>query len=133
MRREWWEEELSYADMLSFFNALRIDGNIRRALCPIDGKKPTYTADLAAALLSALVKVPSVFAIFPIQDWLGLMIDEIHTVKPQDERINIPGTVSDSNWTYRLSFPIETLSKDKELIKRLRSITALRNPPKKNL
>ena len=131
--REWWEEELSYADMLSFFNALRIDGNIRRALCPIDGKKPTYTADLAAALLSALVKVPSVFAIFPIQDWLGLMIDEIHTVKPQDERINIPGTVSDSNWTYRLSFPIETLSKDKELIKRLRSITALRNPPKKNL
>ena len=131
--REWWEQELSYADMLSFFDALHIDGKMRKLLCPIEGEKPAYTADVAAALLSALVKVPSVFAIFPIQDWLGLIIDEIHTVKPQDERINIPGTVSDSNWTYRLPFPIETLSKDKELIKRLRSITALRNPPKKNL
>ena len=130
--RQWWEQELSATDMLSFFEALHIDGNIRAALCPVEGEKPAYTPDLAAALLSALVKVPSIFAIFPIQDWLGLIIDEMHTVKTQDERINIPGTVSDSNWTYRLPFPIETLSKNKELIKQLRSVIALRNPPKKN-
>ena len=125
--RGWWEQELSYTDMLSFFDALLIDGEMRTALCPIEGEKPAYTADLAAALLSALVKVPSIFAIFPIQDWLGLMIDELHTVKAQDERINIPGTVSESNWTYRLPLPIETLSKNKELTKRLRNITSLRH------
>ena len=131
--RQWWEQELSYADMLSFFEALHIDGNIRTALCPIEGEKPAYTPDLAAALLSALVKVPSIFAVFPIQDWLGLIIDELRTLNVQNERINVPGTVSDLNWTYRLPFPIETLSKNKELIKQLRSVIALRNPPKKNL
>ena len=124
--RQWWEQELSYTDMLSFFEALHIDGAIRKAICPIEGEKPIYTTDIAAALLSALVKVPSVFAIFPIQDWLGLMMDELHTGKTPDERINIPGTVSESNWTYRLPLPIEILSKNKELIKRLRDITALR-------
>ena len=124
--RQWWEQELSYADMLSFFDALHIDGTMRKALCPIEGKKPAYTKDLAAGLLSVLVKVPSVFAIFPMQDWLGLIIDELPAVKAQDERINVPGTVSESNWTYRLPLPIETLGKNKELIKQLRSITALR-------
>ena len=128
--RQWWEQELSYADMLSFFEALHIDGNIRTALCPIEGEKPAYTPDLAAALLSALVKVPSIFAVFPIQDWLGLIIDELRTLNVQNERINVPGTVSDSNWTYRLPFPIETLSKNKELVKRLRKITALRDTSK---
>ena len=128
--RQWWEQELSYADMLSFFEALHIDGNIRTALCPIEGEKPAYTPDLAAALLSALVKVPSIFAVFPIQDWLGLIIDELRTLNVQNERINVPGTVSDLNWTSRLPFPIETLSKNKELVKRLRKITALRDTSK---
>ena len=128
--RQWWEQELSYADMLSFFEALHIDGNVRTALCPIEGEKPAYTSDLAAALLSALVKVPSIFAVFPIQDWLGLIIDELRTLNVQNERINVPGTVSDLNWTYRLPFPIETLSKNKELVKRLRKITALRDTSK---
>ena len=128
--RQWWEQELSYADMLSFFEALHIDGNVRTALCPIEGEKPAYTSDLAAALLSALVKVPSIFAVFPIQDWLGLIIDELRTLNGQNERINVPGTVSDSNWTYRLPFPIEALGKNKELVKRLRKITALRHTSK---
>jgi len=127
--REWWERELSYSDMLSFFDALHFDNKIRKELGSIDsieGEKPAYTTDLAVALLSGLVKVPSMFAIFPIQDWLGLMVDEMPTVKAQDERINVPGTVTDSNWTYRLPVSIETLSKNKKLIKRLQKITALR-------
>ncbi|AIW89401.1 4-alpha-glucanotransferase [Treponema sp. OMZ 838] len=125
--REWWEQELSYADMLSFFDALHIGGKMQKALCPIEGEKPAYTADLAVALLSAFVKVPSVFALFPIQDWLGVIIDELPESKACEERINVPGTVSKSNWTYRLPLPIEALSKNKELIKRLRNITSLRH------
>ena len=125
--RQWWEQELSYEDMLSFFDALQIDDDMQKVLCPIEGEKPVYTADLAAALLSALVKTSAIFAIFPIQDWLGLMIDDLPTVKAQDERINIPGTVNELNWTYRLPLPIETLNKNKELIKRLRNITSLRH------
>ena len=125
--REWWEQELSYVDMRSFFDALHIDGKMRKTLCPIEGEKPAYTADLAVVLLSALIKVPSMLAIFPVQDWLGVIIDELPKSKACEERINVPGTVSKSNWTYRLPLPIETLGKNKELIKRLRNITSLRH------
>ena len=77
-------------------------------------------------MLSALVKGPSELALFPIQDWLGLIVDELSVVNAQDERINVPGTVSSVNWTYRLPLPIEQLIKNKELVKRLRDITAVR-------
>lgn len=125
--RQWWEAELSYADMLSFFDAVHIDAAARKDLCPVEGEKPPYTERIAYALLSALVKVPSRFAVFPIQDWLALIGDQFPTITPEDERINVPGSVSEANWAYRLPAPIETLSGNKELIQRVQHITALRN------
>ena len=122
--RQWWEQELSYDAMLSFFEALGIDGNTREHLCPVKGEKPCYTQELAAVLLSALVRVPSYLAVFPVQDWLALILDELPEVRAEDERINIPGTVNASNWTYRLPVPIEKLDKHKKLIKRLKDTTA---------
>ncbi|MGP1489652.1 MAG: 4-alpha-glucanotransferase [Treponema sp.] len=124
--RQWWEEELDYVGMLSFYEALEIDSAVQARLCPIAREKPAYTKELAAALLAALVKVPSYLAVFPIQDWLALILDELPEVKAQDERINIPGTVSSSNWTYRLPFTVEQMSKNKVFIQQLQAITALR-------
>ena len=124
--RQWWEQELSYSEMCSFFKAVGIDAEMQKQLCPVDGEKPAYTKEVAAAVLNALVKGPSKLALFPIQDWLGLIVDELSEVQAQDERINIPGTVSNINWTYRLPLPIEHLMKHKELVKRLRAITAVR-------
>ena len=40
----------------------------------------------------------------------------------EDERINIPGTVTKFNWTYRLPATVETLTADKELIKKIAEI-----------
>ena len=125
--RRWWDEELSFEDMRSLFDALQLDDTIRQRLCPVEGEKPAYTEELAAALLGAMVKVPSLFAIFPIQDWLGLISGAFPELMGQDERINVPGTVSSANWTYRLPLPIEMMNKNKELIKRLQAITAIRN------
>ena len=124
--RQWWEQELSYSEMCSFFKAVGIDAEMQKHLCPVDGEKPAYTKEVAAAVLNALVKGPSKLALFPIQDWLGLIVDELSEVQAQDERINVPGTVSNINWTYRLPLPIEHLIKHKELVKRLRAITAIR-------
>jgi len=124
--RQWWEEELDYAGMQSFFDALALNEAAQTQLCSPAGKKPAYTKELAAALLAALVKVPSYLAIFPIQDWLALILDQLPEVTAQDERINIPGTVSSLNWTYRLPLTIETMSKNKALIQQLQAITALR-------
>ena len=124
--RQWWEQELSYTEMRSFFDALNVDAETQKRLCPVAGEKPPYTKEVAAAVLSALVKGPSELALFPIQDWLGLIVDELSEVNAQDERINVPGTVSSVNWTYRLPLPIEQLIKNKELVKRLQDITVVR-------
>lgn len=40
-------------------------------------------------------------------------------------RINLPGTVTDENWTWRLSRPIEELSEDESVLARLESIRQL--------
>lgn len=124
--RQWWEEELDYTAMLSFLDALGIDHEAQAQLYAGTNEKPPYTKELAAALLAALVKVPSYLAIFPIQDWLTLILDELPEIKAQDERVNVPGTVGSSNWTYRLPITIEKMSKSKALIQQLQAITALR-------
>lgn len=128
--RQWWEKELSYTDMISFFDAMHLDTAVRQRLCPIAGEKPPYTAETAYELLRVLVQVPSRFAVFPIQDWLALISYAFPAVTVDDERINVPGTVSEANWTYRLPLSIENLSKNKELIQKMREITALRDAEK---
>jgi len=126
--RQWWEQELSYQDIVSLFDALNIDKETLERLFPTEAKKKEliYTEDIAALLLNALVKVPAVLAIFPIQDWLALILEELPNIQAQDERINVPGTVNSSNWTYRLPIPLEEMNKNKKLIKRIRNITDLR-------
>ena len=43
-----------------------------------------------------------------------------------DERINIPGTVTEFNWTYRLPVEIESLQKNKKLIAQISDIITSR-------
>ena len=40
----------------------------------------------------------------------------------EDERINIPGTVTELNWTYRLPATIESILKNNKLIDNMRDI-----------
>jgi 4-alpha-glucanotransferase len=50
-------------------------------------------------ILRALYAAPSMLTVLPIQDLFGWCA-----------RINLPGTVSDSNWTYRLPIPFERMT-----------------------
>ena len=59
--------------------------------------------------------------IVPVQDFL-------YTEKrywldnAADERINIPGSVSKFNWTYRLPIAISELTEDENLIQKIKAI-----------
>ena len=44
----------------------------------------------------------------------------------KDERINIPGTVTAFNWTYRMPCAIEELAKNKELIQKINDISCIK-------
>jgi 4-alpha-glucanotransferase len=64
-------------------------------------------------LLEMLYASGSDFLLLPFQDCFG-----------QRERINVPGTVNDQNWTYRLPATISQLSADLASRDRLRSLAA---------
>ena len=44
---------------------------------------------------------------------------------PDEERINVPGSVNDFNWTYRLPVSVEELAKDKALIEKIKEIAGI--------
>jgi 4-alpha-glucanotransferase len=65
------------------------------------------------AMLEALYGAGSDLVLLPLQDALGLR-----------ERVNVPGTVSDENWTYRMSMDVAALAADLRTAERLRGLAA---------
>ncbi|MFA6855767.1 MAG: 4-alpha-glucanotransferase [Treponema sp.] len=111
--REWWEQD-AYA--ASLFAKTYPDS--------FDSQKKLYkffTPETARCILSAAAAAGSMWCIHPLQDFL-YMNKSYWLEKPSDERINIPGTVSPFNWTYRMPVPIETIEKDDELILNIKTI-----------
>lgn len=80
-----------------------------------------FTAATAHALLTASAQTNSCWFINPLQDYLYLN-EAYYLERACDERINIPGTVSDFNWTYRIQVPLAILAKDDTLIQEIQSI-----------
>lgn len=63
----------------------------------------------------------SLFHINPLQEYLGCL-PHLTWENPEDELINIPGTETPFNWTYRFRYPLETLTASKELQETIRSL-----------
>lgn len=66
----------------------------------------------------------SVLALVPLQDLLAL--DTALHGPPQKERINVPGTVTETNWSYRMPVFLEDLVKRGELNTKIRELGNLR-------
>jgi 4-alpha-glucanotransferase len=73
-----------------------------------------FTDEVRDALLAVVYESPSELALIPIQDLFG-----------HAERVNLPGTSSGDNWTYRLPWPVEDLLTDPEIVARSREVAAL--------
>lgn len=84
-----------------------------------------FTEETAFSILKNGAETKSIFFIPPLQDLL-YMNKKYWLDDCADERINIPGTVTKFNWTYRMPAPIEELCNDKELIEKI-NIIAERN------
>jgi 4-alpha-glucanotransferase len=70
--------------------------SIRRALAGADGARTPSEDAVREALLSSLYASGSEILILPIQDIFGWR-----------DRINVPGTVNDDNWTWALPWPVD--------------------------
>jgi 4-alpha-glucanotransferase len=98
--RQWWEsypeEARPFAEMLGM------------------NYSETLTPSLRMQVLRACHRAGSLFHINLLQEYLGL-IPEMSAEKPEEERINLPGTLSDLNWTTRFKPSVEEIISHPEL------------------
>jgi 4-alpha-glucanotransferase len=99
--REWWEREVDQGQLADFLG--------------FPSLPKVYNPGTAKIILTKTASAASTFRIFQIQDLLHLS-NKWYSQDPASERINIPGTTNEFNWTYRLPASIEEIGKDSWLV-----------------
>ena len=111
--RMWWENEREHQGFVA--------ANKPPKELAADIASGAYTPAVAKWFLEAAASSASAFCIFPIQDFFAVS-QAYRAQNAADERVNVPGTVNDFNWTYRLPVTIETLAADTDFVKDIASI-----------
>jgi 4-alpha-glucanotransferase len=103
---EWWAA-LSVAERRRFMEAVSCATHTDCAITTLD--EPTLDA-----ILEGLYASPAQLVVTPIQDIFGWKA-----------RINLPGTISDTNWSWRLPFDVERSFEDPRVCERAARIRAI--------
>jgi len=126
--REWWNTEQStYTDSNSQNNNsysvkdIILKGKNEQSSADTENQE-SFSPEIAEALLTECAATASYWYINPLQDYL-YMNKKYWLEKAEDERINVPGSVNQFNWTYRMPASVEDLLKDKNLIKKINKIS----------
>ncbi len=83
-----------------------------------------YTPAAAEKILESFFRSSSEMCILQIQDYFALDADLRRDT--EQERINVPGTVSELNWTYRIPVPLEELLDRERLCSIIQKLTTKR-------
>lgn len=68
-----------------------------------------FTTEMAQAMVQENLKTNSLMCILPLQDWLSLYYN-LRAPSPTEERINTPGTLDATNWSWKMFPNLEELS-----------------------
>lgn len=94
--RGWWEE--LHLDRRAYFRFIGAVGE-----CP-----EFLTTELTAAIIRRAFAANAAFCIIPLPDLFALHYD-LRTETPEEERVNVPGAVSEGNWSWRMKISLEHL------------------------
>src|SRR5208337_4687646 len=111
--RGWWEEDAAEREL--FFRSLGENGE-----CPAH-----MTPALLESIMGSCCAAGSILCMFQLQDVLDLD-QALWADDPRDSRINVPGTVNEQNWTWRMPLAIEGLEARTVLTKRIQALTTRR-------
>jgi 4-alpha-glucanotransferase len=107
--RGWWEENPDKTQV--FYNQV----------LGIPGTAPEKcSSDLVRQIVIQHMQARSMWAIFPVQDLLG-MDEKLRFPEPDGERINIPGN-PDHYWQYRMHLTVEKLLEETEFNGQIRAM-----------
>jgi 4-alpha-glucanotransferase len=110
--RGWWEEE---GDRELFFRSLGEPGP-----CP-----PHMTARLLGRIVAHCMGASSAICVLQLQDLLDLDA-ALWSADPREDRVNVPGTVNDVNWTWRMPLSVGELGANTALTSTIRSLVRAR-------
>lgn len=113
--RQWWNYE---KDSARAFCECVANGNFDS-----NQEFNTYVAEF---VLSNCASTNGAWFVNPLQDWLYLD-NEFYSSNPDDERINVPGSVTKFNWTWRMPVFISKLNEKSELIGKIQKIAEKHN------
>ncbi|GHU21803.1 hypothetical protein FACS1894172_11550 [Spirochaetia bacterium] len=113
--RGWWNKEADQQLLSTFVGAPSLPS--------------IYNPGTAKLILHKLAGAASLFRVFPIQDLLHLS-SKWYSEDLDSEQINVPGTVTDQNWTYRLPAPIAAIRKDAILIRAVQDVVKVKQSKK---
>ena len=88
-----------------------------------------FNPEIARFCLESAAHCNSAWYINPLQDYLYLDAT-YYLEKEDDERINVPGSVNQFNWTYRIPASVEDLIKNEELISKIKSVCKIHDEVK---
>jgi 4-alpha-glucanotransferase len=111
--RGWWEENPDEREI--FFATLGAGGP-----CP-----PRLSHDLLQAVLEHSLGAGSLLCVLQLQELLDLD-GELWSEDPREDRINVPGTVAATNWTWRMPLAVEQLMGRRQLVERIRTMVGRR-------
>ena len=75
----------------------------------LSGKAPEeVTPSVARQILAHVYTTNSLFCILPVQDYFALSAS-LSKCAPEEERVNVPGTVGGTNWCYRMPCSVDEL------------------------
>jgi 4-alpha-glucanotransferase len=106
--RGWWEEEQTNRE--SYCAAVGLDQ------CPEE-----FTTVVAEELIRRNLQSGSAICVFQIQD-LFAMEEQLRVEDPADERINVPGTTNNDNWSYCLPVLLEDLLRTTHFTQRIHAL-----------
>jgi 4-alpha-glucanotransferase len=114
--REWWDREVDQEQFAGFIG--------------FPSLPKVYNPGTAKIILHKIAAAASRYRVFQIQDLLHLS-NRWYAPDPASERINVPGTLNEFNWTYRLPAVISEIARDQELIKAVKELSGLTPPADK--
>jgi 4-alpha-glucanotransferase len=109
--REWWEREASQETFTHFIGAPTLSR--------------VYTPGTARTILKAVASAASRFRVFQLQDLLHLS-PKWYDADPAAERVNVPGTNNDFNWTWRMPAAICEIADDTELVNAVKELSTVK-------
>ena len=114
--REWWDREVDQEHFTSFLG--------------LPSLPRVYNPGTAKVILFKIAGAVSRYRVFQFQDLLHLS-NRWYSSDPAEERVNVPGTLSEFNWTWRMPASVENIAKDEDLIKTIYELAGIPATKKK--